>query len=81
VLLVGRARVLLAILAAALMCAGGASAASGWTEVTITASDSTQLACASGVLTPTTGTVSSSCSRGRAAEVAALQATRMSFTS
>jgi dienelactone hydrolase len=44
--LVGRVRVALAILAAALACAGGASAASGWTEVTIMASDSTPLACA-----------------------------------
>jgi pimeloyl-ACP methyl ester carboxylesterase len=44
--LVGRARVVVAILAAALVCAGGASAAAGWTEVTITASDSTPLACA-----------------------------------
>jgi alpha-beta hydrolase superfamily lysophospholipase len=43
---VGRGRVLLAIVAAALVCAGGASAASGWTEVTIQASDSTPLACA-----------------------------------
>jgi alpha-beta hydrolase superfamily lysophospholipase len=46
VVLVGRARVLLAILAAALACAGGASAASGWTQVTINASDGTPLACA-----------------------------------
>ena len=38
-------------------------------------------ACASGVITPTTGTASSSCSRGSAAEVAALHATTMSFTS
>jgi alpha-beta hydrolase superfamily lysophospholipase len=44
--LVGRVRVALAILAAALACAGGASAASGWTEVTINASDATPLACA-----------------------------------
>ncbi len=44
--LVGRARVVLVILAATLVCAGGASAASGWTEVTVTASDSTPLACA-----------------------------------
>jgi dienelactone hydrolase len=43
---VGRLRVALAILAAALVCAGGASAASGWTEVTVTASDATPLACA-----------------------------------
>jgi dienelactone hydrolase len=32
--------------AAALVCSGGASAASGWAEVTIQASDSTPLACA-----------------------------------
>src|SRR5215471_274175 len=44
--LVGRARVVFAIVAAALVCAGGASAAPGWTEVTITASDATPLACA-----------------------------------
>ena len=44
--LVGRARVVFAIVAAALVCAGGASAASGWTEVTIKASDGTPLACA-----------------------------------
>src|SRR3954447_7541489 len=44
--LVGRVRVAVAILAAALACAGGASAASGWTEVTIIASDATPLACA-----------------------------------
>lgn len=44
--LVGRVRVAVAILSAALVCAGGASAASGWTEVTITASDATPLACA-----------------------------------
>ncbi len=44
--LVGRVRVVVAILAAALVCTGGAAAASGWTEVTITASDSTPLACA-----------------------------------
>jgi dienelactone hydrolase len=43
---VGRARVVLVILAAALVCAGSASAASGWTEVTIQASDATPLACA-----------------------------------
>jgi dienelactone hydrolase len=36
----------LGILAAALVCAGGASAASGWTEVTINTSDATPLACA-----------------------------------
>jgi dienelactone hydrolase len=44
--LVGRARVVFAIVAAALVCAGGASAASGWTPVTINASDATPLACA-----------------------------------
>ena len=44
--LVGRVRVAVAIVAAALACAGGASAASGWTEVTLNASDSTPLACA-----------------------------------
>ncbi len=44
--LVGRVRVVVAILAAALVCTGGAAAAGGWTEVTITASDSTPLACA-----------------------------------
>ena len=44
--LVGRARIVFAILAAALVCAGSASASSGWTEVTINASDSTPLACA-----------------------------------
>jgi alpha-beta hydrolase superfamily lysophospholipase len=43
---VGRVRVVVAVLAAALACAGSASAASGWTTVTITASDSTPLACA-----------------------------------
>ena len=37
-------------------------------------------ACASGVITPTTGTVERSCSAGSAAEVAALQATTISFT-
>jgi dienelactone hydrolase len=42
---VGRVRVVVAILAAALVCAGSASAASGWTAVTITASDSTPLSC------------------------------------
>ena len=42
----GRARVVFAILAAALVCTGSASAAPSWTEVTITASDSTSLACA-----------------------------------
>jgi fermentation-respiration switch protein FrsA (DUF1100 family) len=44
--LVGRVRVALVILAVALVCAGSASAASGWTEVTITASDATPLGCA-----------------------------------
>jgi ABC-2 type transport system ATP-binding protein len=44
--LVGRARFVFVILAAALVCAGGASAAPGWTEVTIQASDATPLACA-----------------------------------
>src|SRR5436190_1963603 len=44
--LVGRVRVFVAIVTAALACAGGASAASGWTEVTISASDATPLACA-----------------------------------
>jgi dienelactone hydrolase len=44
--LVGRARVVFAIVAAALVCAGGASAAPGWTEITIAASDATPLACA-----------------------------------
>jgi ABC-2 type transport system ATP-binding protein len=43
---VGRIRVFLALLAAALVCAGGASAAPGWTEITINASDTTPLACA-----------------------------------
>ncbi len=42
----GRARIVFAILAAAFVCAGSASAAPGWTEATITASDSTPLACA-----------------------------------
>ena len=42
----GRVRVAVAILAAALVCAGSASAASGWAEVTIHASDATPLACA-----------------------------------
>ena len=42
----GRARVVLVILVAALVCAGGASAAPGWTEITINASDATPLACA-----------------------------------
>ncbi|HKN64171.1 MAG TPA: CocE/NonD family hydrolase [Gaiellaceae bacterium] len=42
----GRARVAFAVLAAALACAGSASAAAGWTEVTIPASDATPLACA-----------------------------------
>jgi esterase/lipase len=44
--IVGRARVVLVILTAALVCAGSASAASGWTEVAITAADTTPLACA-----------------------------------
>jgi pimeloyl-ACP methyl ester carboxylesterase len=51
--LVGRVRVALAILAAALACAGGAASARAstatsdtWIPVTITASDSTPLACA-----------------------------------
>src|SRR5438046_3114829 len=44
--LVGRVRVFVAIVAAALVCVGGASAAPGWNEVTITASDATSLACA-----------------------------------
>ena len=44
--LVGRARVVFAIFAAALVCAGSASAAPSWTEVTIDASDATPLACA-----------------------------------
>jgi dienelactone hydrolase len=44
--LVGRGRVAVAVVAAALVCAGGASAAGGWTEVTIQTSDSTPLACA-----------------------------------
>jgi dienelactone hydrolase len=46
VVLVGRVRVVVAIFAAALACTGSASAASGWSTVTITASDSTPLACA-----------------------------------
>lgn len=37
---------IVSIVAAALVCAGGSSAAPGWTEVTITASDGTPLACA-----------------------------------
>jgi dienelactone hydrolase len=44
--IVGRVRLVVAIVAAALVCAGGASAAPGWTEVTIHASDATPLACA-----------------------------------
>lgn len=50
--LVGRVRVALGIVAAALVCAGAAAyarpaaAATGWTTVTIDASDSTPLACA-----------------------------------
>jgi dienelactone hydrolase len=43
---VGRARIVFGILAAVLVCAGSASAASGWTEVTINGSGSTPLACA-----------------------------------
>jgi alpha-beta hydrolase superfamily lysophospholipase len=43
---VGRLQVVVAIVFAALVCAGGASAKSLWTEVTITASDFTPLACA-----------------------------------
>ena len=42
----GRVRVAVAILAAVLVCAGSASAASGWAEVPIHASDATPLACA-----------------------------------
>ena len=37
-------------------------------------------ACASGAITPTTGTESDSCSSGSAAAVAVLHATRISFT-
>lgn len=45
--IVGHVRVAVAIVAAAFVCAGSASAAPGaWTEVTITASDATPLACA-----------------------------------
>lgn len=44
--LVGRVRAFLALVLAPLVCAGGASAASGWTQVTINASDATPLACA-----------------------------------
>jgi alpha-beta hydrolase superfamily lysophospholipase len=44
---VGRVRVAVAVVAVALVCAGGASAeAAGWTPVTIDASDATPLACA-----------------------------------
>ena len=43
---VGRAPIAFAVLASALVCAGSASATSGWTTVTIGASDSTPLACA-----------------------------------
>jgi len=43
---VGRVRVVVAIFTAALVCAGGASADSGWTTVSIPASDGTPLACA-----------------------------------
>ena len=42
----GRVRVVLALAVAALVCASGASAAGGWTDVTIQASDATPLACA-----------------------------------
>lgn len=43
----GRARLVLAVVAVAFICAGGASAEStGWTAVTIPASDGTPLACA-----------------------------------
>jgi ABC-2 type transport system ATP-binding protein len=45
-MLVRQARVSLALLAAALVCAGSASATSAWTQVTIDASDGTPLACA-----------------------------------
>src|SRR3954462_2663513 len=45
VTLMRRVRVVLATFAAALACAGSASAASGWTTVTIAASDATPLAC------------------------------------
>src|SRR3954468_3542261 len=44
-MLMGRARVVLALFAAALACTGSASAAPGWTKVTIAASDATPLAC------------------------------------
>src|SRR3954462_4292992 len=44
---VGRVRVVVAVAAVALICAGGASAESaGWTAVTINTSDTTALACA-----------------------------------
>jgi alpha-beta hydrolase superfamily lysophospholipase len=45
-LIVGRVRAVFVILAAALVCVGGASAAPGWTEIQIQASDATPLACA-----------------------------------
>src|SRR3954469_21072435 len=45
VTLMRRVRVVLATFAAALACAGSASAASGWTTATIAASDATPLAC------------------------------------
>src|SRR3954451_7974930 len=44
-MLMGRVRVVLALFAAALACTGSASAAPGWTTVTIAASDATPLAC------------------------------------
>src|SRR3954463_441782 len=44
-MLMGRVRVVLALFAAALACTGSASAAPGWTKVTIAASDATPLAC------------------------------------
>src|SRR2546423_1585651 len=44
-MLMGRVRVVLALFGAALACTGSASAAPGWTAVTITASDATPLAC------------------------------------
>src|SRR5262252_1460827 len=45
-LTVGRVRAVFVILAAALVCVGAASAAPGWTEVQIQASDATPLSCA-----------------------------------
>ena len=42
----GRARLVVAVVAAVLVCGGSASAASGWTDVTVQASDATPLACA-----------------------------------